>query len=106
MFPKEWGVTHGTDMAIWYFGNGIGGKGLKDQEKDLVKEFAQPFWKFLRGDMQAEDWGTKGPLEVRRLGPSGKVEISKDQDWERGVGIYDTVRKAQQMESTSPSAKL
>lgn len=94
-FPREWGVTHGTDMAVWFWGNGMGG-GLAEEEKGTARGFLEPFWRFLKGEEGWEEgWHTDGVKEVRRLRQDGSVECGLDEDWERAMGVWRTVMDVQ-----------
>lgn len=45
-FPPEWGVTHGTDLSIWFWGNG---DCLDEREKPLLRKgLIEPWIKFVR----------------------------------------------------------
>lgn len=88
-FPKEWGATHGSDMAIWFWGNG---EVLEDKEKESLKgTFIKPLAEFISGNEVA--WGTKGVRQLRTLTPDGDVQIREDYDWERGVKVWDVLHK-------------
>lgn len=73
-YPREWGVTHGTDMAIWFWGNN---ERLSNEEKTLVKEaFHDQLARFLSGDKL--HWGTQHALQLRTLKPDGTIKIEDD----------------------------
>ncbi|KAI9658134.1 MAG: hypothetical protein M1831_003979 [Alyxoria varia] len=98
--PPGWGVTHGTDMAIWFWGNGMPG-GLKPDEKAKMRRFLQPHWDFIKGADVADAWGThaRGSEDgrlMRTLTPRGDVEAWRDGegDWERGSRVWEVVRRA------------
>jgi carboxylesterase type B len=87
--PKQWGVTHGTDMAIWFWGNG---ELLTRKEKKLVKHaFHDKLVRFINGEQM--DWGTEHPLHLRRLTPKGTVEFGEDEGLERGLEVWKVLRK-------------
>ena len=79
VMPPAMGVAHASDLAIWFFGNG---RELEPGEKELVKEFLEPWAKFLNGDEMEEGWGTRNVEEVRRMSEVGKVEVVGDELWE------------------------
>ena len=83
VMPPSMGVAHGTDLAIWFFGNG---RELEKGEKKLVKEFLEPWGSFVKGD--EVEWGTQRLDEVRRIGENGKIEIVKDVLWDRSLKIW------------------
>lgn len=91
--PPAWGVTHGTDQAIWFWGNG--GVLLPEEKKVVKTAFIEPLVKFVNGGNSGagEDigWGTHGPREMRRLRPDGKVDIWRDEMWDRGARVWDTL---------------
>ncbi|KAF2196014.1 paraben-hydrolyzing esterase precursor [Delitschia confertaspora ATCC 74209] len=86
--PKEWGVTHGTDIVIWFWGNGAE---LKKNEKKVVKEaFHDCFVKFVGGEEM--EWGTEGPLDLRVLTPEGTVVCRKDKMLREGVELWEILK--------------
>ena len=86
--PKEVGATHGTDLAIWWFGNG---EPLTGPEKELIREWLQPVGAFLRGE--EVDWGTKSLTEVKYLTAEGKVEIKEDEIWEAKLPLWEITKR-------------
>jgi carboxylesterase type B len=89
-WPKEWGVTHGTDMtSIWFWGNG---EQLSKREKKMVKSaFHDNFAKFLKGEDM--EWGTQHPLHIRRMTPDGSVVCEEDPHMEEGVRVWNVLKK-------------
>jgi carboxylesterase type B len=89
-WPREFGVTHGTDMAsIWFWGDG---ERLSNKEKILVKKaFHEQFARFIKG--QEVEWGTEHALRLRTLKPDGKIEIEKDTRLEEGLKVWDLLKK-------------
>ena len=91
--PPQWGATHGTDLAIWFFGEG---EQLTPPEKRIVKE---SFVNLLAGFLKGEeiDWGTGGVngdiRDVRRLRHDGTVDIWRDELWEKAVAVWSDLRK-------------
>jgi carboxylesterase type B len=85
--PKEVGATHGTDLTIWWFGNG---ESLTDPEKQLVRKWLRPVGAFLRGE--SIDWGTKLLKEVKYLTAEGKIEIKEDEIWEEKLPLWETTK--------------
>lgn len=86
--PPEWKVTHSTDMAIWFWGEGQG-DGLKDEEKELLQSWNRAFADFVAG--RETDWGTNNITEMRRLRNDGKTDIWQDDLWQEGLQIWDLV---------------
>ncbi|KAL2001386.1 hypothetical protein VTN02DRAFT_1815 [Thermoascus thermophilus] len=90
--PPAWGVTHGTDQAIWFWGNG---GALLPAEKDTVRTaFLDPLWKFVSCTGDGIGWGADGPRRVRRLRPDGGVDVWDDDEgmWEVGGRVWDVLR--------------
>jgi carboxylesterase type B len=85
--PPEVGATHGTDLAIWWFGNG---DSLTHLEKDLIREWLKPVGAFLSGENI--DWGTKSLKDVKYLTADGKVEIKEDEIWEDKLLLWETTK--------------
>lgn len=90
--PNEWGVTHSSDMPIWFWGFGWG-KGLTEKEEEIVWPLNDVFGRFVRGeDVRFQ---VEGPRSMLRLRRDGKVDIWEDENWERGLRIWDAVTKAE-----------
>ena len=89
--PKEWGVTHASDQRpIWLWGSGLN---ISKQEKDIIRNaFHDKLAQFLRDEEL--DWGTKHPLEIRTLKPSGKVIIEEDAAMEEAMNVWNILKKA------------
>ncbi|KAI9694860.1 MAG: hypothetical protein M1822_000476 [Bathelium mastoideum] len=87
-FPIEWGATHSTDMAIWFFGHG---NVLEDGEDEVAKKWIEPVSNFLNGENA--DWGTNGLKSMRRLTDKGVVDIWNDNAWEKGLEVWDLLTK-------------
>lgn len=84
--PPQWGVAHSrflrtspasiglrvqiaSDLAIWFWGNGIKGGLTEGKEKELVRRWIEPLASFLNGDK--EGWGVTGK-RLRRLRGIGR----------------------------------
>lgn len=94
--PVEWGVTHSSDYAIWFWGNGYV---LTEGEKGVVhRAVIGPLARFVRGfDASADDgfgWGVSGWESVRTLKGDGSVVIERDEMWEDGVRVWKALRDA------------
>jgi carboxylesterase type B len=88
--PKEWGVTHATDMDIWFYGM-ESKDGLTEEEKVLLKPWNEAFARFVKGDGMEGHWGTKGVKEMLRLRQDGGTDIWIDDRWEEGVECWKAV---------------
>ena len=91
-FPPEWGVTHATDQAIWFWGNG----GLVSEEEKRVinTAFIEPLAKFVQGPEVSSEmsWGTRNHRQVRRLKPDGQIDIWKDEQWDDAITVWNTLQ--------------
>lgn len=87
IYPREMGVTHGSDITVWFYGNGAD---LTASERTLLKEYLKPFGEFLRGEHVA--WGTKSIRETRTITSDQRIEITVDEDWERGQRTWDALQ--------------
>lgn len=105
--PREWGVTHSSDYAVWFWGNG---DVLTPGEKRVVHEaFIAPLARFVQGVDDAAaaagkdgfGWGVCG-RGVRRLNGDGEVIVSGDPMWEEGVRVWKRLRAV----SGEPTARL
>lgn len=88
IYPPEWKVTHATDMAIWFYGNGWG-EGLTEQEKGTVLPIISIFAKFVKGE--AVQWNKLGPKMMLRLNADGIVDMWEDERWEEGPTLWALV---------------
>lgn len=90
-YPPEWGVTHGTDVAIWFYGLDYGddGQGLTDSDKEAVKPWNKAFADFVKGD--DPQWGTSDVREMKRLRSDGKTDVWVDDRWDKGLKVWDLV---------------
>lgn len=87
IFPREMGVTHSSDLTIWFYGNGAE---LTASEQTLLKEYLKPFGEFLRGEQVA--WGTQSIRETRTITSDQRIEIIVDEDWERCQCVWDALQ--------------
>ncbi|KAK5129600.1 hypothetical protein LTR08_003031 [Meristemomyces frigidus] len=85
--PPEWGVTHGTDKAIWFWGWGDGN--LTDEEKRILEPWNECFAAFVRGD--PVPWGTANAREMRTLNSGGSTDVWVDDRWDEGLKVWDLV---------------
>ncbi|EME46679.1 hypothetical protein DOTSEDRAFT_70625 [Dothistroma septosporum NZE10] len=84
-YPPEWGVTHATDMSIWFWG--LDG-GLTEEEKLILRPWNQAFSAFVQGDNP--DWGTRNVQEMKRLRADGVTDVWLDDRW-NDVQVWDAV---------------
>ncbi|PNS19083.1 Secreted lipase [Sphaceloma murrayae] len=86
--PPEWGVTHSSDTAIWFWGNGMG-KGLTDEEKVVVAPINQLLTDFVNfGNVE---WPVKVTRGVLRLTARGKVDMWVDELYDHGLEVWKAV---------------
>lgn len=67
------------------------------EEKLVVKGFAGPVWSFMMGDVD-NGAGLEDAKMVKRLRADGEVDRWEDEEWERGVKVWEIVREAQNQE--------
>ncbi|KAJ5059965.1 paraben-hydrolyzing esterase precursor [Bipolaris maydis] len=100
--PSHFGVTHGSDMAIWFWGNG---SHLTDEEKQIAAQtFHHPLSKFLKGEDM--EWGTERAMQLRTLKSDGRVVIEEDTRMEEGLRLWDALKKAGATGQPKESARL
>lgn len=91
VLPPEWGVTHSSDMAIWFWGNGVG-DGVRDEERaGLLEGLVGLFARFVSG--LPVEWGTENGRQIRTLREDGVV-IWEDELWDGAMELWDTLRDA------------
>ena len=91
--PEEWGVTHATDMDIWFWGEGHG-KGLREEEKVILKPWNEALAKFVKGEEVS--WPDGSIKEVKRLRSDGETDVWLDSRWEEGVEVWDLLTRDKQ----------
>ena len=87
-FPLEWGVTHATDMGIWFWGLDYG-DGLTEDEKTVLKPWNEAFAAFVKGE--TVDWNTSKITEMVRLRADGVTDIWDDVRWDEGICVWDAI---------------
>ena len=90
-FPLEMGVTHSSDMAIWFWGLDFG-NGLTENDKQAVTPWNKAFAAFVKGD--DPEWRTKTIKDTRRLRSDGSTDVWSDDQWDEGLKVWDLVRHA------------
>lgn len=95
--PPEWGVTHSSDMAMWFWGNGAR---LEPDEKMIVNQaLIEPLVEFVNG-REPCGWVdgdvAEGVQRVRRLRSDGRVDVWADEGemWRKGMLVWSTLRRA------------
>lgn len=86
--PVEWGVTHSTDVPIWFWGSDSL-QGMTDQEREWLKGWNEGFAAFVRGDKV--EWGPSKPKEMRRWRSDGETDVWEDDRWDQGLELWDIV---------------
>ena len=79
--PPEWGVTHATDQAIWFWY-----PGLTAQDKKILQPWNQALANFINGE--EVHWGTTTVQEAKRLRSDGETDIWADTMWEEGQHVW------------------
>lgn len=86
--PADWGVTHSTDMSIWFWGEDYA-NGLTHEEKRILKPWNDAFSAFVKGE--DVKWGTVSVKEMLRLREDGKTDVWRDDRWEDGLKVWHAV---------------
>ncbi|KAK5108329.1 hypothetical protein LTR62_008425 [Meristemomyces frigidus] len=89
-FPIEWGVTHASDMDIWFWGGGHG-EGLQGDEKVVLRFWNEAFAGFVRGEDVV--WPCSDVREVLRLRSDGVTDVWWDERWEEGCEVWGAVNR-------------
>ncbi|KAE8351904.1 Alpha/Beta hydrolase protein [Aspergillus coremiiformis] len=87
--PLEWGVTHGTDQYIWFWGNGALVR--PDEKRVIQPALIDPWIRFVHGEADLH-WGTKSYREMRTLRSDGSVEICPDGLWDEAIRVWKALR--------------
>lgn len=88
VYPPSWGVTHATDMAIWFYGLDCS-NGLTEEERQLLKPWNEAFAAFVRGD--EVKWGTRHAKQMLRLRADGVTDVWTDDRWDEGLEVWNEV---------------
>lgn len=98
VLPPEWGVTHTSDCAAWFWGNG---GLLRDGEKEVLrKAFIDPLVRFVNGHADI-GWGGGSHREMRTLKPDGRVVIWNDEYWDAGLRVWRALREVGELDDDS-----
>ena len=85
------GVCHGMDVPIWWCSGYRAG--FTNDDKTKNEAFLKPFGQFLNGEKV--EWGTQNERQVREMGKNGATKIVEDDEWDKGLEIWETMWKAQ-----------
>ncbi|KIW12748.1 hypothetical protein PV08_07934 [Exophiala spinifera] len=86
IMPIEWGVTHATDVPLWFWGMNLS-NGLTEQEKSWLDAWNKDFAAFVDG--KPVRWGPRKPKEMRRWRSDGGTDIWEDDRWEKGLEVWE-----------------
>jgi carboxylesterase type B len=86
--PPSWGVTHSTDVSIWFWGTDYN-PGMTDQEKEWLRGWNEGFAAFVKGD--TVNWGPTKPRDMRRWRTDGETDVWEDDMWEQGLEVWNLV---------------
>jgi carboxylesterase type B len=94
MFPPAWGVTHATDLAMWFWGNG---DILEDHEQGIVQNaLIEPMKRFVQGGSLGADfqWNRNAARvsQAWRLRSDGHVDVWEDSMWDKGLRVWKVLR--------------
>ena len=87
-FPPSQGVTHASDLAIWFWGLDFG-DGLSEADKDILRPWTNAFALFVKGE--DPQWEANDIRSMHRLRSDGKTDVWVDDEWDRGVQVWDLV---------------
>lgn len=93
-FPPEMGATHGTDTALWFWGDGVGLELLR-REEELAEEWCRPYWGWLEGKGFGEWRANADQKALRYIDGKGNTQEILDQDWERGIEVWQIIKNVQ-----------
>ncbi|KAF2155089.1 alpha/beta-hydrolase [Myriangium duriaei CBS 260.36] len=96
--PPEWGVTHSSDIAIWFWGYGWG-HGLTKKEKKMLAPLNSIFASFV--NFEDVQWSVKDPRKQLYLDSKGRLDMTDDTRFDHGVKLWQALTTEQ-----SPAAKL
>jgi len=88
IMPVAWGVTHASDVPIWFWGMSLS-QGLTEQEKVWLEDWNKNFAAFVEG--KPLTWGPSKPKEMRRWRSDGGTDVWEDDSWERGLEVWETL---------------
>ncbi|KAL9117201.1 MAG: hypothetical protein Q9187_006266 [Circinaria calcarea] len=89
-YPKEWGVTHGSDLTIWFYGNGAS---LASDERILIQQFLKPFAAYLKGEEPS--WETQSIHQAKAILPNGSLGFLEDKEWDRCLQLWNQLQNTE-----------
>lgn len=105
VMPRHMKVAHGSDLSLWWFGNGWSAAptpsgsesksetkakatGLLPSEQPTALALIRPFAAFLNGDSDLA-WGTTDIAQLKVVHDDGvSVNVLPDERWEEGVRVW------------------
>ena len=87
IYPKDWGVAHGSDLTIWFYGSGAN---LTSGERVLIQQFLKPFAAYLKGEEPY--WGTESIYQAKAILPDGSLGFVEDEDWDRCLRVWNRLQ--------------
>lgn len=88
--PKA-GLCHGADRPIWWCSGFRAG--FTDEDKKITQAWLEPSGDFVAGREVA--WGTRDEKEVRELTEKGEINVVEDENWGKGLAVWDLMHQAQ-----------
>jgi carboxylesterase type B len=85
-------VTHAYDKPIWFYALRLG---FNDEETKFLKEFVNPFLKFVNFGQDIDNWETSDHTKFRWFKADGSISYESDPDWESSIKIADEIYKVQ-----------
>lgn len=86
VFPREWGATHSSDLAIWFWGLG---EELSEREREVLRPWNERFAGFVQGE--DVEWAAREEREMLRLKADGGTDVYTDKFWEEGLQFWRVV---------------
>ncbi|TGO44629.1 hypothetical protein BOTNAR_0777g00010 [Botryotinia narcissicola] len=99
--PRVVGATHGTDMSIWFFGNG---DLLNDNEKVLLRNWLKPMADFIQGNDFI--WGTRSIKEIKFLTSDGNIQIRNDDIFPESIELWNLSKEVIESRNQSKQSKI
>lgn len=86
--PVDLGVTHTSDLPLWFWGSDFPG-GLTEEEKKWLRGWNETCAACVKGERV--NWGLTRPSEARRWKENGKTDVWEDDRWEEGLELWSIV---------------
>ena len=87
IYPKDWGIAHGSDLAIWFYGSGAN---LTPGERILIQQFLKPFAAYLKGEEPS--WGTQSIRQAKAILQDGSLGFVEDGDWDTCLRVWNRLQ--------------